>query len=347
VTSSAVTQNCPSCGAEVAPGLLACPGCARLIHADELSHLARDAEAAERTGDLTTALATWRRAIGLLPPQTRQRAAIDERMRGLSAAIDGRGPLPPGVARKGKGRGRVAAGAGVLGVLLLKSKALLVFLLANAKLLVLGLLNLPTLLSAYVFWRLTPSTFGFGLGVVACIYVHEMGHVAALRRYGIDASAPMFIPGLGALIRLKQYPTDAFEDARTGLAGPLWGLFASAAAIGLGRAFGWSTAVGVGSLSASINLFNLVPVWQLDGSRGWRALSRFERAIVAATAGVVALVLHQPMPLLVAGVGAVRTLGADAHPTGDRRVFWLFVALLIALGALATFPLTRGPLPHV
>ncbi len=98
-------------------------------------------------------------------------------------------------------------------------------------------------------------------------------------------------------------------------------------------------AVGVGSLSASINLFNLIPVWQLDGSRGWRALSRFERGVVAATAAVVALALHETMPLVIAAVAGFRTTGADAHPDGDRSVFWLFVALLILLGAIATLPL--------
>jgi hypothetical protein len=37
------------------------------------------------------------------------------------------------------------------------------------------------------------------LGLVLSIYIHEMGHVAMLRRLGIDSSAPMFIPGVGAL----------------------------------------------------------------------------------------------------------------------------------------------------
>ncbi len=58
-----------------------------------------------------------------------------------------------------------------------------------------------------------------------------MGHVAALHRYGIPASAPTFIPGLGALVRLKQHPASPKEDARVGLAGPIWGLAAAAFAL--------------------------------------------------------------------------------------------------------------------
>src|SRR5215216_4864664 len=40
----------------------------------------------------------------------------------------------------------------------------------------------------------------FGLGFVLLLLIHEMGHVIQLRREGIKASAPMFIPFLGALV---------------------------------------------------------------------------------------------------------------------------------------------------
>jgi Zn-dependent protease len=327
-------------------GLLACPSCAWLTHGAELSRLAREAETAESAGDRTTALAAWRRTLDLLPQGTVQRATIDERMRGLSAAIDGRGTAPGAAnapAKRGAAGG-VAAGAGAVGVFLLKAKALLVVLLANAKLLVLGLLKLPTLLSMLVYlqFRGAGGAAGLGLGIVVCIYVHEMGHVAALQRYGIAASAPMFIPGFGALVRLKQYPTDAHEDARTGLAGPLWGLFASAAAALLGRLAGWPLAIAVGASSAWINMFNLIPVWQLDGSRGLHALSRFERLVVAATGVVVGSILYQPMPLLVGLVAGGRAFAAHAHPTGDRGVFWLFVVLIVTLGLLSTLPIAAA-----
>ena len=40
----------------------------------------------------------------------------------------------------------------------------------------------------------------FAAGFVALLFIHEMGHVLQLRREGIKASAPMFIPFLGAVI---------------------------------------------------------------------------------------------------------------------------------------------------
>ena len=80
-----------------------------------------------------------------------------------------------------------------------------------------------------VYW----SIYGWplALGLVLSIYVHEMGHVAMLRRLGIAASAPMFIPGVGALVMLKQHVTDPLIDAKIGLAGPVWGLGAALAAL--------------------------------------------------------------------------------------------------------------------
>jgi Zn-dependent protease len=309
------------------------------VHRNELARLARAAEVAEASGDRTAALATWRRALELLPRGTVQQATILARMRDLSAAIDGRAsPNGSGSGRGGKRKAGAAAGLGTAGLILLKAKGLLLALAANAKLLLLGLLKLPTLLSMLVYLRWTGGQgVGVAAGLVASIYVHEMGHVAALRRYGIDASAPMFVPGFGALVRLRQYPTDAHEEARTGLAGPLWGLAAAVAATLIGVATHSPTARAVASLGATINLFNLIPVWQLDGARGLRALSRVERLAVGAVALVTAIALREWMPAIVGITTLARTFGTEAHPTGDRGMLALFTTLVVALGLLAAY----------
>ena len=70
----------------------------------------------------------------------------------------------------------------------------------------------------------------FALGFVLLLFVHEMGHVIQLRREGIPASAPMFIPFLGAVVAMKELPKDAAAEARVGLAGPVLGLRGSARA---------------------------------------------------------------------------------------------------------------------
>src|SRR6266516_2996578 len=285
---------CPQCGTDVAPALLACPSCQRLVHADELKRLAAAAEQATQAGDST------------------QHQVVSARVLELSRALD----RAPQAARQTSRLGKGAAGLGALGALLVKFKFALIFLLTKAKLLLLGLTKASTfftmVLSAGVYW--TIWGWKFALGVVLSIYVHEMGHVQALQRYGIKATAPMFIPGVGAVVRLKQYPADRREDARVGLAGPIWGLGAAVVAYAVYRATGSGIWGAIAHYGAWVNLFNLLPVWQLDGGRGFRALTRGQRWIAAAMIGAMWLVTGEGLLVLLglaAAASAGFTEGAD------------------------------------
>src|SRR5256714_11336580 len=100
-----------------------------------------------------------------------------------------------------------------------------------------------------------------------------MGHVQALQRYGIKAAAPMFIPGVGAVVRLKQYPADRREDARVGLAGPIWGPGAAAVGFGGNRGPGHRMLGAIAHFGAWTNLFHLLPVRRLDLVGGVPALT--------------------------------------------------------------------------
>lgn len=321
--------RCVACGVELAPGMVACPACRKLVHTERLRALAAEAEAAEREGRLTDALTRWREALDWLPPGSTQHRTIAATVLRLSEAVDRAPPAPKGGTAGG------AAGLGSAAMMLWKLKFAFLGFLGKAKLLVTGLASLPTLLWIIV-WVPFYGAGGvvFGVALVASIYVHEMGHVAALRRYGIKATAPMFIPGFGALVRLHQYPIDAREDARVGLAGPVWGCAAALAALLLGHALGKPALLQVAALGATINLFNLIPVWQLDGSRGFRALDARQRSVVVALAVLAALALDQSMGWAVGAAGGFR-LKRNLPAQGDRRAFWTFVALLAALSLLA------------
>ena len=319
---------CPQCGTDVAPALLACPSCQRLVHADELKRLAAAAEQATQAGDSSAALAAWREALDLLPRDSTQHQVVSARVLELSRAID-RAPGPAKQSRLGKG----AAGLGALGALLVKFKFALIFLLTKAKLLLLGLTKASTfftmVLSAGVYW--TIWGWKFALGVVLSIYVHEMGHVQALQRYGIKATAPMFIPGVGAVVRLKQYPADRREDARVGLAGPIWGLGAAVVAYAVYRATGSGIWGAIAHFGAWVNLFNLLPVWQLDGGRGFRALTRGQRWIAAAMIGAMWLVTGEGLLVLLglaAAASAGFTEGADQPDPTILVQYGLLVVLL-------------------
>jgi Zn-dependent protease len=222
--------------------------------------------------------------------------------------------------------------------LLLKFKAVPLFLLGKGKLLLMGLTQAKTFLSMAVAAAVYTAAFGwwFALGLVVSIYVHEMGHVAWLRRYGIPATAPMFIPGVGAFVRLKQQPATVAEDARVGLAGPIWGAGAAVAALLAGSVLNQPILVAIGRVGAWINLFNLLPVWQLDGGRAFAALSRSERAIAAVALWVLALSGIDGMLFLLAIAATARAWmpGTSVSKTGDRPVLATYVALAVGLSII-------------
>jgi Zn-dependent protease len=235
---------------------------------------------------------------------------------------------------------KLGAAAGGLGLIAWKLKFILVFIATKAKLLLLGLSKATTLFSMLLSLGLYWSLWGwrFALGLVLSIYVHEIGHVAALRHFGIPASAPMFIPGFGAVVRMKAYPQTVREDARVGLAGPIWGLGAAIASAGIYLWTDLAIFAAIASVGAWINLFNLVPVWQLDGARGFRALSRAGRWAALAVIAGCGLATQEGLFILI-GLGAlIPVFSRDVPAETDRRTFLEYSLLLVTLGALTQLP---------
>ncbi len=305
--------------------MLGCPSCGALVHSDELKALAAAAEKSGAEGNLAVAAQHWREALALLPAGAGQRAAIEARLADLERKPD----APP---KPVSFWSRAWAPFSAVGLLLLKFKGVL-----------LGATKLTTLLtmlaSIAVYWQLWGLPFA--VGFVVMIYVHELGHVAALRERGIKASAPMFIPGLGAFVRLHEYPKNAVDDARVGLAGPLWGLAISIAAWGVSLATGNALFVGLARTSAWINLFNLVPIGSLDGGRGVRALSSLQRFALAAVMLGGWLVCHEGLLLVLAAVATWRAFEKSAPVERNDFVLAEFSFLVLALSALCLLPVAR------
>ncbi|HLY30665.1 MAG TPA: site-2 protease family protein [Ktedonobacterales bacterium] len=165
------------------------------------------------------------------------------------------------------GRGRpeaagCASGAAIVGLL---SK-----LLIGAKFL------LP-LLSAAVSFALYTALFGwqFALGIIALLFVHEMGHFVVIRAKGMPASLPVFIPLLGAYVAMQRMPHNVRDEAEIGIAGPLTGALGGLACLGIYFETHLPIMVPLAYFSFLINLLNLVPVAPLDGARVTAAISRW------------------------------------------------------------------------
>jgi Zn-dependent protease len=343
-----VSRICDGCGAQVAPALLACPACDSLVFSARLQELANTARTSAERGDFTGALAAWREAIELLPPDSRQHQVVSEKIDELSRRVlQGGGSAQAAAPQHSNAAKKAAAGLGALGLLLWKLKVVLLFALTKGKLLLLGLTKASTLLSMLVSLGAYWAAFGwkFALGLVLSIYVHEMGHVVALRRFGFKADPPLFIPGLGAFILMKQHPANPHEDAAIGLAGPIYGLGASVAAMVLWLITGRRQPIflAIATVNAWINLFNLMPIWTLDGGRAFRAFSRAQKWFAAAAVAASYFVIRDGMLLVLLIVVAARAL-FPAHRTdepGDRRAAAQYVLLVILLSAIC---LLRAPL---
>jgi Zn-dependent protease len=332
-------KYCPGCEAALPPQALSCPGCHQLVHAAELEGLARQARELE-PADPAAAAEIWRKALDLLPPESVQAQQIREHAATLGASAH-TGPTEkptPGWIKK-------LGPLGVVIALLLKFKGFSLLLLTKAKFLFLGLAKLKTLLSMLatigVYW----SWYGwkFAVGFVVGIYIHEMGHVWALKRFGLRASAPMFIPGFGAFVSLYDSPADVGQDARIGLAGPLWG--AAAAIAFLIPQAGATSAIwfAIARSTAFVNLFNLTPVWQLDGGRGFRALDRAQRIQLLILMAVLWFATGEGLFFILLLGAAYRVFWKKDHaPAPDRGVFLQFTALLLIFAAiLALIPMKR------
>ncbi|HEV3318732.1 MAG TPA: site-2 protease family protein [Solirubrobacteraceae bacterium] len=113
----------------------------------------------------------------------------------------------------------------------------------------------------------------FAAGFVLLLFVHEMGHVFQLRREGVPASAPMFIPGLGAVVMMKSLPDDALAEARVGLAGPILGTLGAAICLVLAEALNSDLLRALAYVAFFLNLINLIPVTPFDGGRAMAAMA--------------------------------------------------------------------------
>ena len=192
----------------------------------------------------------------------------------------------------------------------------------------------------------------FALGFVLLLLVHEMGHVFQLRREGIKASAPMFIPFLGALVAMKELPKDAAAEARVGLAGPVLGSIGCLVPLGLYAVTGNELFQALAFVGFFLNLFNLLPVLPLDGGRAMAALSPALWLVGFALLIAVTLLYPNPIMLLVLLFGGMETYRrwkarkepeAQAYHRVSRRTrlavagVYLGLAALLALGMDATF----------
>ncbi len=163
--------------------------------------------------------------------------------------------------------------------------------------------------TAVAGWSLIFS-WQFAVVLVSVIVFHEFGHLKAMKYFGLKTKGMYLIPFVGGLAIGERAKTQ-WQDVVISMMGPIFGLFMSIVFY-LAYLVTKNHFVGlIASLSSLINLFNLLPVYPLDGGRVIKAL-------------VFSLQKYWGFALLIAISAAGFSLALSAG--------WFFICVFIVIG---------------
>lgn len=309
--------NCRQCSRFLPEGTLACPDCGALVYVQHVAALAGAAQELERERRWPEARAAWLAVKEWLPAESKETGTVDQRI----AAVDSHDEAEK--AKSARWVKRLGPLAPVL-VLLSKLKGAL-FLLFKLKF----------LLSFVAFFGLYWALFGwkFGLGFTLSILVHEMGHYWEVKRRGLKVDLPVFLPGLGAYVRWYTMGVKLPVLASIALAGPLFGLVAALACLGLFYGTRQPVFLALAHTGAFINLLNLIPVLGLDGAQAMYALNKLQRGLLLLATLVLFGVMHQGVLLFLAAGLGWRMFTRDEPADASTGTMVYFLLLLFALAA--------------
>lgn len=301
-------------------GALACEKCHALLYSEDLARISTRAKSLEEESDFAQARQEWMKALPLLPGNSTQAEWIKDKISKLELAAKSAPPESP-----------KHAWAKKLGPL-----APIAILLAKSKFLLTAVFKLKFLLSLGAFMGLYWSLYGpkFGIGFVLLILVHELGHYLDIRRRGLPADMPVFLPGLGAYVRWQAMGVTRTTRAAVSLAGPLAGLFGAAFCAAMWYWTGSGIWAALAGASAWLNILNLIPIWILDGGQAANALSKTERFVLLTSCLALLAFTHNGTFLLVAGGATYRLFTKDLPPMPSPGITAYYVAVLTGLAAV-------------
>jgi Zn-dependent protease len=266
----------------------------------------------EARGDFYQAREDWLACLPLLPPQSQHAVWIRQHIREIESGYRPTQTFAPGPA---PAKSRWAQKLGPLGPILL------------------GLWKFKSLLSFVaflgVYWQIWGAKFGIGFAVL--VLLHEMGHFVDIKRRGLPADMPMFLPGLGAYVRWNALGVPLETRAAISLAGPLAGFFAAAICGVLWFQTGYGLWAALARTSAWFNALNLIPLWIFDGSKGILPLSKLERLVLVVVSAALGYALGEWVFGLVAIGAGVRLFTRDAPSEHSNAIAAYFVAVLTGL----------------
>ena len=323
--------NCSRCLAPLGPDDKLCPQCHALVHGAELEALRAAALEYERQGQVAAARQAWMAAQQLLPPESKQAQWVGERLRTLSPQqAQGGDPAPDAPAPQKSQHPWVKR----LGPL-----APLAILAAKFKGLLFAVFKFKFFFSFAAFLGVYWALFGawFGVGFALMILLHEMGHFVEVKRRGLPADMPVFLPGLGAYVKWQGLGVTSETRALISLAGPAAGLLAAALAAFVYWRTGNPVWAALAHTGAWLNLLNLIPVWMLDGASAVQPLDSMGRIALLAISALLFWWSKEVVLLLLAAGFAWQLYRKQIPTQGSLGVQLYFAGVLALLAWLLHF----------
>lgn len=317
-------QNCPSCGTFLEAGDLKCPKCGRFRYSQELHELATRARQLLAIGQWQAARDVWARILQLIPPESKEYAAVEREIAKLDQRLNPQ--------KKPDWRKRAGPLAAVI-AFFAKFKGVL-FLLAKWKM----------FFSLFAFFGVYWAMFGwwFAVGMCGSIFIHEMGHYVAVKRFGFAAELPMFIPGFGAYVKWNGGRADVGTRAVISLAGPLFGFLSGLIAYGIFLGTGNRVWLAVAHFAGWLNLLNLIPVSIFDGGSAMTALGKQERLAVVLTALSMFAIIQSfsgtaDLMLLGVAAGALYRMWRRDYPAEPQHGVGIYFSVLVIANGLLSW----------
>jgi Zn-dependent protease len=280
-----------------------------------MEQAAAQARTTEARGDLEQARQLWLAVLPFLPPDSKQAEWIRGHARDLEkTAYEAHRPQDPNAKNKWAKR------LGPLGPLAIVA--------AKFKTFIFAIFKFKFLFSFAAFIWVYWSLFGpiYGVGFALLIFVHEMGHYIEVKRRGLPADMPIFLPGLGAFVRWQAMGVPLETRAAVSLAGPFAGLLSSAICGLIFFKTGDFVWAALAKTGAWFNALNLIPIWIFDGAGASMPLNRLEKAMVMATAAGLGYAVDSGVFYFVAGgmlinliISVARPAAQPAYDTGSGQ----------------------------
>ena len=298
------------------PSSLATPEQAAL-----LARYSSEAQQMEQQGEPKHAIERWQQALKLLPKESAQAVWIREHISAIETAH-------PEAGRSAWVK-KLGAWAAPIAVFFAKFKFILV-----------ALLKFKFLFSLFAFFGFYWAIYGakFGIGFALLVLIHEMGHYLDVKRRGLPAEMPVFLPGFGAYVRWQALGVSLETRAEISLAGPFAGLLASTVCAVVFFKTGTGLWAALAAVGGWLNAINLIPVFILDGGQAVLALNRTSRLALVAIAAAIGYITGQLTFYLVAAGALYRVYTAYRHQdepeVSSTKILFFYTALLAALALL-------------